>query len=151
MLFLECSPDATLARTLGVPRQEIIHSSGKGKVARNLQKRPGVSGMVDQDPGSAEPEALRQFCEESNHHGVILKVDRERYNRLVILCPRLEEWIIQTARAAQIPMTDFRLSENPGQLHADFNQRLPNFERLLKVLLEQRSARLLHLQSLLTI
>jgi hypothetical protein len=46
-------------------------------------------------------------------------------------------------------MADFSLSENPSELHADINHRLPKLERLLTLLLEMRSPRLLHLRSLL--
>ena len=46
-------------------------------------------------------------------------------------------------------MADFSLSENPRELHADINDRLPNLERLLNKLVERQSPRLLHLKALL--
>jgi hypothetical protein len=149
MLFLECNADETLACALGVPRRDIIHSHGKGKVSRSLRQKTGVLGLVDQDIGSAEPVTLSKFVEESNHHDVILKRNLAQGNRLIVLCPKLEDWIIKTAKAADVKMADFSLSERPGDLHADINQRLPNLERLLKHLVELKTPRIQHLKSLL--
>jgi hypothetical protein len=148
-LFLECKPDEVLALVAGVPPRAIIHSHGKGKVSKSLGKASGASGLVDEDLGTTEPVALRTFREVSNNHDLRLKVDQARDNRLVVVCPKLEDWVIKTARAANLKMADFSLSENPRELHADINQRLLNLERLLNELLAQQSPRLLHLKALL--
>jgi hypothetical protein len=149
MLFLECNADETLARAVGVPPRDIIHSHGKGRVSKSLKRKSEAVGLVDQDIGSAEPVTLSKFVEESNQHDVILKRDRLQNNRLVVICPRLEDWIVKTAKAANVRMTDFGLSENPRDLHADINHRLPNLDRLLNHLLKIGSPRLQHLRSLL--
>ena len=148
-LFLECKPDETLARVAGVPRRAIIHSHGKGKVSKSLAKSSGVTGMVDEDLGSPEPTAISSFVEVSALHDVRLKIDKSSNNRLVVVCPKLEDWVIKSAKAANLKMREFSLSENPRELHADINVRLPNLERLLQELLELKSPRLLHLKSLL--
>ena len=148
-LFLECRPDETLARALGVPRRAIVHSHSKGAVSKNLGKKTSARGLVDEDPGSSEPTTLRRFTEVSAAHDLKLKEDRARNNTLVVVYPRLEDWIIKTAKAANVKLERFNLSENPLELHADINQRLTNLARLLETLLEAKSPRLLHLKSLL--
>lgn len=148
-VFLECKPDEVLARVAGVPPRAIVHSPGKGNVSGSLGKNSGVAGLVDEDFGGPEPSTLRKFLEESTLHDVRLKTDKIRRNRLVVLCPKLEDWVIKTAKAANLKMADFNLSENPRELHADINDRLPNLERLLNQLLAQQSPRLLHLKALL--
>ncbi len=148
-LFLECKPDEVLARVAGVPRRGIVHSPGKGNVSKSLGRNSGAMGLVDEDFGSAEPRTLSEFIEESTLHDLRLKTNKIRNNRLVVVCPRLEDWVIKTAKAANLKMDDFSLSEHPRELHADINHRLPNLERLLKELLERQSPRLLHLKALL--
>jgi hypothetical protein len=148
-LFLECKPDEVLARVAGVPSHAIVHSPGKGSVSKLLGKHSGVIGMVDEDFGSAEPRTLKQYVQLSDAHDLRLKIEKGSKNRLVIICPKLEDWLIRTAKTASVKMTRFNLSENPRDLHADINTRLPNLERLLQELLELKSPRLLHLKSLL--
>jgi len=148
-LFLECKPDETLAVTLGVTRSLVIHSHGKGRVSKNLKKHSGVIGMVDEDFGSAEPTTLSKFAEVSSNHDLKMKVDKSQSNKLIVICPRLEPWLIKTAKAAGVKMDEFNLSENVQDLDSIINYRLPNIERLLVELLAKRSPRLLHLKELL--
>ena len=148
-LFLECNADEKLAITLGVPRKLVIHSHSKGRVSNCLNKNTDVTGMVDEDPGSAEPSTLSKFVEVSSNHDLKLKVDRPSNNRLIVICPRLEPWLIKTAKAAGVSMGNFSLSENVRDLDSMINHRLPNVGRLLDELLAKQSPRLLHLKALL--
>ena len=148
-LFLECKPDEALAVALGVPRRSIVHSHGKGKVSKSLSKHSSVTGMVDEDPGSVEPATLSRFVEISSNHDIKLKADKAQNNRLVVICPRLEPWLIKTAKAAGVGMEEFNLSDKVQDLDSIINYRLPNLERLLVTLLEKQSPRLLHLKQLL--
>ena len=148
-LLLECKPDETLAIALGVPHRSIIHSHGKGGVSKGLRKHSGVMALVDEDPGSAEPTSFGRFAEVSTTHDVRLRRNNTENNRLIVICPRLEPWLIKTAKEAKVKMDSFNLSEKLQDLDADINHRLPNLERLLIELLNLKSPRLLHLQSLL--
>ena len=148
-LFLECEPDETLAIALGVPCRVIVHSHGKGGVSKGLKKHSGVMALVDEDPGSAEPASFSKFVEISTSHDVRLRMDNDQNNRLIVICPRLEPWLIKTTKEAKLKMDRFNLSEKLQDLDADINHRLPNLERLLAELLNLRSPRLLHLKSLL--
>jgi len=148
-LFLECKPDETLAVALGVSKRIIIHSHGKGKVSKSLSRNRDATGLVDEDFGYTEPSTFGTFPEVSAEHDVKLRLDRASGNRLVVICPKLEDWIIKSAKAANVKMDRFSLSENPGDLHADSNFRLSNFQNLIDELLEKRSPRLLHLKKLL--
>jgi hypothetical protein len=114
-----------------------------------LKKNSAVVGLVDEDPGSAEPVTLSRFVVISRLHDVMLKVDKINNNRLIVLCPRLEAWLIKTAKAVELRMEEFGLSEDLQVLDSMINARLPNIERLLKKLLEVQSPRLLHLNLLL--
>ena len=149
-LFLECKPDETLAVALGVPSRLITHSHSKGRVSKALSKSEGATGLVDEDFGSAEPATLKTFVEVSANHDVRLKLDKTKNNRLIVLCPRLEPWIIKTAKASDVKMNKFNLSESVQDLDADINHRLHNLKRLIDELLELKSPRILHLKTLLS-
>lgn len=148
-VFVECNPDETLVVALNVLRRDVVHSGDKGRVARKLRENTGTVGLVDEDPGRADPPTLTRFVEVSTSHDVRLKIDRTQNNRLIVICPRLEPWLIKTAKEAGVKMEEFNLSENVQELDAMINYRLPNVERLLAKLVARQSSRLLHLKQLL--
>jgi hypothetical protein len=150
-LFVECKPDETLAFALGVARRDIEHALGRGRVCAQVSLRNSVLGMVDEDPGAALPQYFKILKEQSREHGIPVLIDEERNNRIIMLCPRLEEWLVQTTKSAGTKMTDFGFeSDNGVQLHAEINQRLGSLQQLVKALLDAKSPRLLRLKSLLT-
>lgn len=150
-LFVECKPDETLAFALGVPCKRIEHAlRGKAGVCAQLARRNGEIGMVDEDPGSAVPTYFKSLVEKNWEHSVRLLVDKARNNRIVVISPRLEEWLVQTTRSAGLKLTDFGFeSDNGVRLHAEINQRLGSLGRLVEALLKAQNPRILKLQSLL--
>lgn len=149
MLLLECKPDEVLARRLGRTRRDCIHHNDKGRVCNALKRASGYVGMIDEDPESAQPPYLATLTERSDECDVRLLHDARRDHRIVIIRPRLEEWLIKTTSQAGLRMIDFGLSERGNELHREINSRLPKLEELLTALLDAQSPRLLHLQSLI--
>lgn len=149
-LFVECKPDETLAFALGISRREIEHALGRASVCAQLSRRRSATGMVDEDPGAAPQPYMRSLAEKRWEHGIRVLVDNERNNRIVVLSPRLEDWLVQTAKEAGLRMTDFGFtSDNGVQLHGEINQHLGSVQRLVEALLAAESRRIARLQSLL--
>ena len=149
-LFVECKSDETLAGALGVLRGDMEHALGRASVCAQLSRRTSVIGIVDEDPGSAVQPYMRRLVEQSWEHGVRVLLDKERNNRVVILSPRLEEWLVQSAKNSGLKMTEFGFdSDNGVQLHGEINERLGSLQRLVEALLAAKSPRLLRLQSLI--
>ena len=149
-LFVECKPDETLACAIGIPRRDIEHALGKARVCAQLEKRTNVLGMVDEDPGSAAHSYTKSLVEQSWGHDIREMTDKARNNRVIVLSPRLEEWLVQSSKGSGLKMTDFGFeSDNGLQLHAEINQRLENLQRLVDALIEAKSQRVLRLQALL--
>ena len=149
-LVVECKPDEALALALGLARRAVEHGMNKVGVCEQLSRREGISGMVDEDPQSEPMPYLRRLKEFSHAHGVRLLVDEKRNNRAVVLCPRLEEWLVAAAKEGGLKLTDFGFSSDNGiQLHGEINHRLSGVTRLAKTLLQQKSQRVLRLQALL--
>jgi hypothetical protein len=94
MLHLECKADETLARKLGRTRKECIHHNDKGRVCNALERGTSSVGMIDEDPGSAQPPYLATLVPSARAHELVVLEDSKRHHRVVIVQPRLEEWLI---------------------------------------------------------
>ena len=149
MLLLECKPDEELARQLGRARRDCRHLNDKGRVCNWLKRMEGLVAMIDEDPGAAQPPYLGQLERVSDEHGIRVLRDPARNHRVIILRPRLEEWVIAGAKAARIDMEEFGLSERGNDFHREINSRLPAFSRLIEALVASGSSRLARLRELL--
>lgn len=151
---MECKPDYALARLLS--SRKIEHAGNKSGVLKKLVRGSGVpnfensAGMVDEDPLSSRNPSLKQFTELERLDEVNIKFLHYKWlnNRLIILCPKLEGWIIAAAKEAQVRLRDYDLPDNPESLHAVINLKTDNFEDLIRCL-RDRSTRIRELQRLL--
>lgn len=153
MIFVECKPDETLvlAVTGVLPRQVIHELKGKGEVARRLSVGANLFGMVDEDPWASQPPYLSRMHMADDLPEVALAVRRDpnRNNRIAVLRPRLEEWILRAARMSGVNVGDYNLPADPSGLHEVINYRLDNLKRLVKDL--QQSAPMSALRKALTL
>ena len=148
-LFVECRPDEALAYALGV-RREVQHALHRSGVCARVSQTYDATGMVDEDPNSAPQQYMKTLGEQSSEHGVRVLHDSRRNNRLVVICPRLEEWLVQSAKQQGLKMTDFGFeSDNGLHLHREINDRLENVKKLAQALRSAKSPRILRLQSLI--
>ncbi len=148
-LLLECKADEAVARHLGRTRRELWHFAGKDRVCHALRKHRSLLGMIDEDPQAVQPPYLGGLSLDAMRHDVRLLRDAERDHRVVILCPRLEEWLVRTAAESGVSMTAFGLSDRGNDLHREITSKPERLRDLLDRLLALGSPRLLHLQSLL--
>ena len=97
-LFVECKPDETLAMALGVSEREVEHAGNRAGVCAQLSRRSGTTGMVDEDPGTAPHPYVKALIEQTLEHEIRVLYDSQRKNCLVVICPRLEDWLVQSAK-----------------------------------------------------
>lgn len=148
MIFVECKPDYSLASKLTSGRT-IQHSLGKSSVLGKLVRRKGIEnyenslGIIDEDPRSNQPATLKQFTEVGNLTEQRIRIAYYKWlnNYVLILCPRLEEWIIDAARESEISMANYALPNEGDPLHEVINLNTDKFELLVDALRE-KSARL---------
>jgi len=57
---------------------------------------------------------------------------KSRNNTLIILCPRLEEWILEAAREANVDLQKYNLPNDPAKLHQQINIQIDKFQRLIE-------------------
>lgn len=136
MIYVECKPDATLVRVLtNLPLREISHAGGKYKLCQLLEKQHDCKGLVDEDPLRVQPSYIKKLqskIEELPQYKLKVINDESRTNRLIILCPNLEEWILKATKMVQVKITKFGLSDNPSELHKQINLNQRHFEKLIK-------------------
>ena len=138
MIAVECFPDEALLRAFGIPFRRIKHAMGKGNVLNCIMRSSGaVWGVVDEDPGCSQPAEIKNFTVISTIGSLTLMKSRTQSERqLVVIHPRLEEWLIGRAGSAGVKPADYGLPDNPSDLHAQRRyDRNPRFKDFLHALL----------------
>ena len=147
MIYVECKPDEVLVRALtGLRRRDISHElKAKPEVANRIRSSRNARGLVDEDPLAPQPPYLVQLGIRDGlpDKGLRLLVDDARGNHIVVLCPRLEEWIVAAARGERVNLDYYNLPTDAGVLHRVINHRLPSFSRLVEDLRETDQLRAL--------
>jgi hypothetical protein len=61
--------------------------------------------------------------------------DKSNNNDLIVLCPRLEEWVLKATKEAQIDIKRYNLPDDGEHLHKEININIGKFEKLIKDLM----------------
>ena len=152
MIFFECCADEVLVRNItNISKRELVHAGNKAAVCKKLQKTGNSKGLVDEDPGSTHPRYIQRLQpgEDLSRHDLKILHDNPNDNAVIVLCPRLEEWILKAAGEAGIDVREYGLPDRENKLHAVINTDLRKFERVLGELKERNSERLERLAGLL--
>jgi len=134
MIFVECKPDRVLVwPIMGIPRRAIRHAGNKPRVCKELERRRNCRGLVDEDPWSVQPSYLRRMVvvEDLSSFSIKILYDESRGNCLVVLCPRLEEWVLEAVKEAEIDLRRYGLPRDVEKFHREVNVGLVKFERLI--------------------
>jgi len=124
-ILVECYPDAALLRALGVSKKQLRHERCKGEVVKRVRKFDFATGLIDEDPVSAQPRDLDNYKQMQAAKGLRLLARRDDKNkRLIIVCPRLEDWLIAKAKSSGIQPEDHGLPTDPDRLHG-----IPRYEQ----------------------
>jgi hypothetical protein len=138
-VLVECNADEVVLRALGLPRKQLLHFGGKYELVKKLKERANDVGMVDEDPGKVQPKDMGNYRQTDSAEGLHLLIRRGRGGqRLVVICPKLEDWLIARAESSGIRPEDYGLPSDPDRLHSipRYEQK-PNFLHFLMELKEQ--------------
>ena len=116
-VLVECDADEAVLRALGVPKQQLLHFGGKGKVINRLKALPDAIGMVDEDPASAQARDLNNYQVERQTSEGLRLLARLVPNQcsLVHQYSTTEAVIRQVLRRAAEPWPRLRVRPLPGQ------------------------------------
>jgi hypothetical protein len=138
MYLVECNPDEVLIRTVTITsRKNIKHSGNKSELLKALSQRfDNSKGLVDEDPWSIQPPYLDKFHEKQDLTGYNIKIleQKSKNNTIVMLRPRLEDWILQAAKEANVSPAQFGLPDEATKLHEQINVGIDKFQKLLDAL-----------------
>ncbi|MBI4287184.1 MAG: hypothetical protein HY671_02010 [Chloroflexi bacterium] len=150
-IYVECKTDATLVNALLGTAKTIAHEKGKPGVCRRLQGGKNSMAMVDEDPGEAQPTYIGKLRVKRNlsEHGLKLLQDRSTGNQVVVLRPKLEDWILSACSESGLKASSYGLPQDPSRLHRAINISQSDFRRLVRDLKKRKSERLSSLGTLL--
>ncbi len=125
-VLVECSADEVVLRSLGVPKKQLSHFGGKDKLITRLRDMPGAVGMVDEDPASTQhPDLKVAYRKVESAEGLCLLTRQgSGGQKLVMICPKLEDWLIERAKSSGIRPEDYGLPSDPDRLHS-----IPRYEQ----------------------
>ncbi len=124
-VLVECGADEAVLRALGLPRKQLLHFGGKYELVENLKERAHDVGMVDEDPGKVQPQDMGNYRQTDSAEGLrLLTRQGSGGQRLVMICPKLEDWLIDRAKSSEIRPEDYGLSSDPDRLHS-----IPRYEQ----------------------
>ena len=152
MIYIECNPDLELVRiTKQIPRSEIIHElKGKYEICKRLKERANNIALLDEDPASNQPLYLNNMLIISlTAANIRLLYDKNKNNYIVLLLPRLEEWVIRATIQSQIDIRKYNLSNSARELHHEINYKIDKFEKLVMKLNEIKSPMVISLKAAL--
>ncbi len=155
MIYVEGKPDRVLVLKLtGLPGREVKRERNNSEALKRLAQDTHGRSMVDEDPGRRQPPQLLrlQVIQDLDNLGLREYRDSPRDNTVVMLRPRLEEWLVETSDNVDIDVADrrYNLPRSPVPLHRVINRDLRKLERLVDDLLAAQSPRIQKLQELLT-
>jgi hypothetical protein len=146
VIHVECIPDETLLKKLGFTKKQIQHHAGKTRVLAHICKNRNQLAMVDEDPQSV-PNPYEQVLQfEKEAFGIKCCLDKKLNNKVLVLKPKLEDWIISACKKSNIDLDKFGLPVRGNGLHGVINNRLSAYERLLDDLLQKKSEYLFQLK-----
>ena len=125
-VLVECDADEVVLRNLGIPRKQLFHFGGKDKLISRLKNLSGAVGIVDEDPTSIQhPDLKANYRQAKSSEGLRFLVRQgSGRQRLVVVCPKLEDWLIDRAKLSGIRLKDYGLPNDPDRLH-----RIPRYEQ----------------------
>jgi hypothetical protein len=107
----ECYIDTQVASIL--TQAKLNHQMGCSQVANKLSAefRNAVAlGIIDEDKnkGSVHP-YLKEFHTQLSIENLLLKKHNVREHYLIVICPEIENWLLNDAQSSDINLADYEL------------------------------------------
>lgn len=107
----ECYVDTQVAKI--IVQAKLNHQMGCNQVANKLQREFNESialGIIDEDKnkGAAHP-YIKQFELRLSLEGLQLKKHKQKEHYLIVICPEIENWLLNDAKSINLDLTEFNL------------------------------------------
>ncbi|MGV7929184.1 MAG: hypothetical protein AB2L13_09795 [Spirochaetota bacterium] len=139
IVAIECNADETFVVALFPKSRDYIrHFRGRSPIITRITEEETVSGIgiVDEDPQSNNlPRYFNDAYVQSESFGSVKRYVHRNKSAcsLIMLCPRLEEWLLARAKAAGIDRAAYGLPDTGKSLHEIMHyERRPEFKEFLE-------------------
>jgi hypothetical protein len=122
MILIECQPDEFIVKRFGF--RNVKHANGQGNVINGIEKRPGVTGIVDDDPGKSHVSKRENYIEKECKSTIKLLVKNDdETKRIILWSPDVEGWILHRAKLNKVSPKKYHLPDDGTELH-----KIPHIE-----------------------
>lgn len=142
MIYVECKPDKALINHL--IGGDIEHLGNKSEVCKRLEKLKNSIGIIDEDPNSPKPHYLKKLQYIKEKDDLKLYKDNENNNKVILICPRLEEWILDIVRKEEINLKDHNFPDNPNEFHNIVNINITEFQLLINKIKKRKKQKIIN-------
>ena len=130
MIFVEDKSDQYILQYFDKPSKKIYIADGKQDVVKKIKKEDDTIGIIDFDNGIDKETEGMEMSEDLNH----IKVFSYKKSRLVVIYPRLQEWLVSACSESASKPSAFKLPDKIGEFHKAINKEILK-DRLLKLLI----------------
>jgi hypothetical protein len=109
MYLVECYADELfLCNLLPNIANNIEHTGSRSKIIKKIDNGEGIyKALIDEDPDSKQDERLNSYS--MSFANTFIKVYKAKGSIIVALRPRIEEFLLNIARAVNIDLKDYKL------------------------------------------
>lgn len=140
-ILVECNTDKYLLtgilKKLRLSRKLIRHEANRPKVISALRKADNTIGVIDEDPNSIESRDMMNYQEIEKIGDIkILKGGNDKRKVLIVICPKMEDWLLKRANKNKISTDSFNLKNDPKTLHEITIDKNINYRNFIDKLIE---------------
>jgi hypothetical protein len=111
----ECYVDTRIAEIVGQASRKYNHQHGCGDVANRMKhtlKDKIALGIVDEDKNKGiSAKYFYEFTIVQSVNNLILKKHTEREHYLILICPEVEQWLLNDALTVNLKPEDYNLPQ----------------------------------------
>jgi len=150
-IYSECKLQTIIISVL--LNKKPAHQSGKDDVCNKLNNTKGAIGLIDEDPQAPPSPYLKKVNLKEEKEGLKLYIDNNG-NKLIVVCPNLETWLLNTFKEEKINLKDYGFSKDiseitPKNFEIQVSSNVSDFQRILHNLIKENNKKIITLKEFL--
>ncbi|MCU0434425.1 MAG: hypothetical protein MUC87_13310 [Bacteroidia bacterium] len=150
-IFVECYADENFLMNLGIVKKAIKHHENKYELIKALEKMSGKVALIDADPDSKHEKILDRYNLIDDSESIKQYYHKKTKNRILLIYPQLEGWLINECRKNAISLSSLGLPEKYSELHIRLHKLPDKHQRLIQILISKDSKGINRIKSLLNL
>lgn len=138
-IYVECYADEDFLMNLGIAKKAIRHHENKYELIKALENNKNIIALIDADPNSKSEKILDQYNLINDKEGIKYYYDKKSGNKIFLIYPQLEGWLINEAKKNNLSLTKFGLSDQYSELHKKLHKSRDKHKQIILQLIEKKS------------